>query len=655
METNYISDFSWVNWNPDQIQKLAGDVLAEKKQTHKAIKAVSKEDRTFQNTLEALDRSSYELSDALCILDLHSNVSPKEEVRNAALKAREVIQNELIEIEYDEAMYQAVKEYAEKKEPLETDCKKLLDDTLRDYRRMGFELPLEKREELKKNLKELMVLENEFGVNINTYEDSIIVTPEEISGLPASYLERLKRDPQGNYIVTLDYPDYFPFMENADVAEKRKELAQKSLRKGGQKNIEILKRVLEIRKINSALLGYDTHASYVLEVRMAKTVEAVQNFIQDLLAKAQPGLVKEFDELRELKKQDTGESESQLAFYDRAYYYNKLKKTKFAVDPQLVKEYFPLETVKQGLFDLYGQLFSVTFERVSGLPVWHESVEWYQIKNKDGSPVSYFALDLYPRPNKYGHAAEFPLIVGRGIKNRTLPVCSLVCNFTAPTESLPSLLSHEEVETFFHEFGHVMHQNLSTTRFISQSGTNTSRDFVEAPSQMLESWVWDKDMLKNFSSHYKNPDQKIPDELAEKLISARYIDAANFVVGQVTQAQFDMLLHTGISNDDPAALHRNLVKENTGIALPDDAMFPAGFGHLMGYDAGYYGYMWSKVYAADMFTRFKAEGLLNEQTGSEYRKEILEKGSSRDELDSVKAFLGREPNSEAFFKDLGLV
>ncbi len=657
MNTN-LELFSWINWSPEQISKEITSALDNKRQAYQKIKAIPTADRNFENTVYALEQSNHLLSDTIGCLEILLNMHPEEAVRLASRNAIETYQNQIVDIEFDPEIYAALKEYVEKKEQLKGDAQKLFADMMRDYRRMGFELSPSDQEKLKANLKELGQLETEFSQNINEYQDHIVLAESETSGLPKDYLQRLKKDEKGNFLVSLDYPEYFPFIQQSDSAEKREELMHKNLRKGGERNMEILQRVLELRQENAKLLGYDSHAAYVLEERMAKNPQNVDDFLSDLITKAKLGLKKELEQLRQLKAEDVKNLEIPLAYFDRPYYYRKLRKKLHDLDEDLLREYFPLAKITAAMFELYEEIFSIKITKQDGLPAWHDSVGWYLISDKSGESLGYFALDFFPRANKYGHAAVFTAQGGRhaSLTDQTYqtPVCALVCNFPESTPEQPSLLPHEEVETLFHEFGHVCHVLITKARFLSQAGTHTARDFVEAPSQMLENWVWDKQMLFRLTSHYKTG-EPIPEQLSNSLIASRHVDAANFVTGQVLQARFDYEIHHNSNVENPAAFHRKLMSDYFGFSLPEDAIFPAGFGHLMGYDAGYYGYMWSKVYASDMFTRFKNEGLLNQQTGLEYRKAVLEPGSSREELDSVKEFLGREPNSQAFFEDSGLL
>ncbi len=637
---------------------MVPDILARKKERYAGIKAIPDNARNFENTIYAIESAHDAVRFRTHAIYLLMNVSPDKIVREAAQEAIEALEKESIDIEYDEGMYRAVRAYADKGEALLGADKKLFDDMLRDYRRMGFELAPEKREKLKENLKKIAELSNRFSTNINKWQDYIAVTREELDGLPERYIGGLKKDESGKYKVTLEYPDIGPFMKHAHNAAKRKELLEKEYQKGGAENMRVLKEVLLLRDENAKLLGYEHHADFQTEVRMAKNARTVAGFLDNLAKKLKEGARKELAELGDIKRKITGGKESEVENYDIPYLSERLRQERFSVDSEKVREYFPFEVVKRGMFLMYEKLFSVKFERMSGIPVWHEDVEAYKVSAMDGAPVGYFMFDLYPRENKYGHAAVFDVAAGRMASYASEayipPLACMVANFPKPSAEHPSLLSHREVETFFHEFGHVAHDILTAAPYASQSGTSVARDFVEAPSQMLEHWAWNKETLALLSGHYLNHEEKLPNELLENLIKTKRHMIAYDTMRQIVFGLLDMALHTTQAAGEPNLLYNELVREYNGITLPTESIFPAGFGHLMGYDAGYYGYLWSKVYAADMFTRFEKEGLLNPEIGRNYRREILEPGSSRDEMESVRAFLGRESNNEAFLKEIGV-
>ncbi len=652
-------EFAWITWTPADIGLAVRRALAAKKKAYRAIKKIKPPERTFENTIYAIEASGHDLSFAGSVCEVLMNASPDAKVRDAAKRAIDLFQDAVVDIEYDEGMYRSIMEYAAKHETLTGPDKKLFDDMVRGYKRMGFGLEKRKRNRLVKNLKELGRLETQFSKNIKDYRDHIAVTREQLAGLPESYVARLRTDAAGRYLVTMEYPDSIPFMENADDAHVRKMLADKLSRLGGANNIKCLKRILRIRRENAHLLGYRHHADFRTETRMAKNAKTVERFIGGLVKKVAPLAKKELKELEAFKREMTGDSRARIEYYDVAYYANHLRKKTLNVDKEKIREYFPLETVKRGMFEIYEKLFSISFRKLSGYPVWHPDVECYAVQDARGVALGYFFLDLYPRENKYGHCAVFPIKNGRTVSFHAdayvAPYVAMLTNFPKPGRGSPSLMSHEEVVVFFHEFGHIMHGLLTRAPYESQSGTSTARDFVEAPSQMLENWVWDRDMLGMMSGHYRETSRKLPDQLLRGLLAAKNFRIGYFTMRQLVLASFDYLLHTRLAPEkEILTLYRDLVRKRLGVRLGARNLFAAGFGHLNGYDAGYYGYLWSQVYSSDMFTRFEKEGLLNKKTGADYRAWILEKGSSIEELDLVRGFLGREPNTKAFLKGIGL-
>lgn len=652
-------DFLWTQWTAADIKRLVPKILEHKKRCYAEIKKIPKDKRTFENTIYAIEASDYSFNHHIKAIVLHMEVSPHESVRKAAKNAIEILEKKLVDIEYDEGIYQAINEYREnnKKEKLSFEDKKLLKDMIVSYKRMGFELSKQKRDLLKKNIQRLNKFATDFSNNINEYKDSITVTSEELGGLPANYIASLKRNKKGNYIVTLAYPDFVPFMEHAKDIEKRKELGNKYLQKGGMKNMKLLAEILKLRHKNARLLGYKRHADYKTEIRMAKNAKTATLFVKKLLQKINRPVQGDIHQLLELKKNSEKNEDKKIFYHDVNYYIEQLQQKKFSINAEEVREYFPLETVKKGIFEIYSRLFSVQFQKLNGYSLWHKDVELYRVKDLKGDTKSYFFLDLHPRPNKYGHAAVDSVVSGclDGFTSTTYkaPIAYMMTNFPNPQKKFPSLLNHDEVRTFFHEFGHIVHQVLTKASYLSQSGTHVERDFVEAPSQMLENWVWDKKMLKILSQHYKTK-KPLPDNLLKNLLRAKNHMIYYTTARQLTFALFDLSIHSDKPPKNIAKFYNDLVLKYQHVHMPSKAIFPAGFGHLMGYDAGYYGYMWSKVYAADMFMRFKKEGLLNPRTGRDYRTWILEKGGSRDAIDLVKGFLKRKPNNKAFLKEIGL-
>lgn len=641
-------DFEWVKWKPKDFKNYPTKAIAELKDDYAKIKSIAPNERTFENTICALERSGRECGQKIHYVGFLAEISPEKSVREMAHKVSEEYSNKIIDIVYDEGIYTALCEYAERNEKLKDEDKILFDDTMRSYRRMGFGLPKAKQTILKRNLKELSRISLSFKKNINDYKDFITLTAEEAVGLSDRFLSGLKKDKYGRYLVTLEYPDIGPFLENSPNDLKRKEIVDKNARKGGPENIKLLKRILSLRKANAKLLGYKTFAHYAIEDRMAKTPENVMKFLSGIVRRVEKGAQKDKAELLAFKRSFTKNDTVKIEYYD-SYYVSQLQKQKYSVDTEKIREYFPFEKVRTGVFDIYQKLLGVKFVRNTDYPLWHADAELYEIKDK-GKIIAYFAMDLFPREGKYGHAAAFDLING-GVEGNhyNAPFASLVCNFPKPTKDTPSLISHDEVETFFHEFGHIMHDVLTKARYESQAGFHVAWDFVEMPSQMLENWAWEKNMLKKISGHYKTG-APLPNALIASMLRAQKFRISTMYLRQMLLALFDMKLHYEEVAGAPQEVYRKMVKDMMGHELPKTQLFPAGFGHIIGYESGYYSYAWAKVYAEDMFTRFEKEGYLNQKTGADYRTWILEKGSSMDEMTLLKKFLGRAPNSKAFFR-----
>ncbi len=643
------SDFEWVNWKPSDFKGFPSKAIQELKSDYFKIKKISSSKRTFENTVLALERSGREYGQKIQYVSFLAEVSPQKLVREAAHEVVEKYSRKVIDVVYDDGIYKALCEYASQNEKLHGEEKKLFEDMLRNYHRMGFGLPRRKQAVLRRNLKKLSRLSLLFKKNINDYKDFITLTEDDAIGLSDRYLSGLKKDENGRFLVTLEYPDIVPFLENSPNDKKRKEIIDKNARKGGEKNIALLKQIVALRQANAKMLGYATFAHYAIEDRMAKSPENVMRFLTGIVRRVERAAKKDKDELLAFKKKYTKNESATLQYYD-SYYVSQLQKHRYAVDNELVREYFPLKKVLQGVFETYEKVLGVTFVKEARRALWHHDAELYAVKDA-GKTIAYFALDLFPRDGKYGHAAAFDLINGRVEGGKYVaPFAALVCNFSKHTNKNPSLLTHDEVETFFHEFGHIMHDILTKARYESQSGFHVAWDFVEMPSQMLENWAWRKSILKNISCHYKTHKQ-LPDVLVKRVLRAEKFRISTMYLRQMLLSLFDMKIHYQKAKGAPHKIYRRMVKDMIGYTLPTSQLFPAGFGHIVGgYEAGYYSYAWAKVYAQDMFTRFEKEGLLNKRTGREYRTWILEKGGSMDEMVLIKKFLGRAPSTAAFYK-----
>lgn len=641
-----------MKWNAPDFRRIAAGIVRRKKKAYTEIRAIPASKRTFENTVYALEATDDRTSDETNRIAILKEVSPNLTVRAAAAQTLESLHKKLVEIEFDPRMYAALKEYAKKKEKLHGPEKLLFTDLMKGYARMGLDLPLAKRKKLKANIKMLGKLSLAFDRNLNEYKDHILVTEAELDGLPESYRANLAKVGD-TFKITMTYPDVHPYMAGAHDEEKRRELLEKFVRRGGFKNITILKQMFRLRAENARLLGYKTHADFQTELRMAKSAKNVWRFIKGLERRTKKQAARDLAMLKADKRRRTGDSKAALGIHDISYLFKQIRKEKFKIDSDIVKEYFPFEHVKQATLGMYQKLLGVIFKRRSDVKLWHPDVQLYDVYGAQDGYLSSFILDLYPREGKYGHACASEITYGRQEGDMyQAPLAAMLANFPKPSAANPSLMSHGEVETFFHEFGHIMHFTLTKARYRAQAGFNVAMDFAEAPSQMLENWVWDARMLARLSKHYKTG-RPLPQDLIRRIVDARLFGEAWSVRGQLVLASLDFIIHTK-GTKEPVELYARLNKKLMGIVPPRRQLWLAGFGHIAhGYDAGYYGYLWSRVYAEDMFSRFAKEGVLNARTGRDYRRWILEKGSSQEEMDLVRGFLRRKPNNKAFLKSIG--
>ena len=644
---------------PGHISEATNYVLSQADLIKDQIILLNDKDRTFSNTLLRFDDIYAVIESVWGPGYLMGSVSTSEKIREEGLKSSKKIQNYVTELSLNEDLYNSVINYSSSTEAknLKGYQKKYLDDTLLDYKRTGFMLPKEERQKVKAVLDNLTDLGLEFDKNIRSAQDTLYFNEKELTGLPDNYKkERLQDD--GKYAIDLSYPSYVPFMDQAESDDARKNLRFKYNNRAVDKNIEVLNDILRNRIKLVKLLGYASYAEYRTEDRMAKNPKNVWNFENDLKEQLREKAQSDVAEMLSIKSERTGQKADKIEPWEAGFYENQVKLKKYSLDSEEVKQYFEFNNVTSGLFTIYQLLFNVRFEKIENPSVWHDDVQMYAIYDqKTEKLIGNFYLDMFPRANKYSHAAAFGVVMGKMTKDGyQKPATALVCNFPKPTEFQPSLLTHDNVETYFHEFGHLVHGVLTKSPLISYAGTSVARDFVEAPSQMLENWVWEKEPLSLFAKHYKTGDV-IPEDLLEKMIAAKNINSGTKSLQQVFYAILDFSLNDGFDPDGQKTT-TDLVKElqNSVTLYPyqDGTHQQASFGHLNGYGAAYYGYKWSEVYAQDMFSVFEKEGILNPEIGLKYRRVILEKGGTKDPYELVKEFLGREPNSKAFLRSMGI-
>ena len=640
-------------------EELAPTEAAARAQLEKDLDdlvGIPDEQRTFENTVLGYERAFERYSHALGMSGFLAEVSTDKNFRDAALALEMEMSQHMIDIATRRDVYRAIKAYADTKPTLEPDQARLLKDMMIGFKNSGMELSDEDLETFKKLHKEKAQYVIQFSKNIQEYKDYLDVTLPELSGMGEDYIAKLQKTEDGKYRVTLDYPDYIPFMQNADSDQARKELEFKYNRRGGEANVALLEKTLTLRREIAHLLGYKNHAQLKLENRMAKNPDRVFAFLRDLEKRLKPMAKSEDKTLLAYKNEKKNTKSRTILPYENAYWATKYKKENLDLDPEKIKEYFPSDRVIGGMLELFGDLFGIRFEKVN-IPVWHPDVQAFKIVNKeDGKLVAYFYMDLYPREGKYKHAACFDLVGGQEKEDGTwqIPFVAIVANVNKPSKDTPSLLKHNEVTTLFHEFGHVLHNALTKARYLGQSGTAVSWDFVEAPSQMLERWAWNKDVLKKISKHYKTG-EPLPDETINKMIAAKNFLAGGAYLRQNFFAQYDMTLHTAPKTLDTTKTYFDMTKKIRMLPLTKNTYPQAAFGHIMGgYDAGYYGYLWSEVIAQDFFHEFEKQGVFNTDLGLKFRREILEKGGTEEETDMVKNFLGRPEEIGPFLQAIGL-
>lgn len=652
---NEAVDFGKLSGN--HIGQACDSVIHHSRNELRKIYAIEDGRRTFENTMLGLDDIYNDIGRIGSMIYLLANTHPDSLIRNLCLDRSNEIEKYENEISLSEDLYHSVKAYSETPEAkgLKGYKEKFLRETIEDFERNGFGLTSTGRDSLKTIKDDISEIGNEFMKNIAAYQDYLIVKEEDMQGLPDDYKDS-RRQGDGSYKIDLTYPSYLPFMKYSASDRARKALFVKYYNRAADKNLSVLRRLLQRRKEMARLLGYDTFADWRLEDRMALNPETVWDFEEGLIRSVKPKSDLDYQELVDVGEAHHELDDQHIDQWESYYLENLLLEEKYQVDAEAIKQYFPLNAVLDGLFQITQSLFNVQYREIDSPSVWHPDVRAFDVFDGE-KKIGRFYLDLFPRENKYTHAACFGMIKGKGTPNGyQIPNAALVCNFPPPTEGKPSLMPHDQVETFFHEFGHVLHQMLTTAELSSQSGTSVARDFVEAPSQIFENWIWSYESLSLFAKHYQTG-EVLPKELFEKMLAAKNVGSGLAAEAQIFYGMVDMTYHNrfdpfGEASTDEVV--RDLTAKVRHYPYVEGTHFQAAFGHLNGYGASYYGYMWSRVYAEDMFSVFEQNGVLDQKTGLRYRNIILAKGGSEEPIELVKEFLGREPNNEAFMRSLGL-
>jgi thimet oligopeptidase len=625
------------------------------------VAAIDARKATFDNTIRALDDIGYEIGLADNRLSVIRETSTNPAVRETATDSLKELEEWMVGLDYREDVYKVLKAYADTKPKLKGEDQKLFDETMRDYRRAGLALPKPQRDEVERMRKELSRLTTDFESNVTKAQKDIKFTKADLEGVPDSFLEQTKSG-EDEYTVKANVTwHYIMVMDNAKKEATRKKLLVEHDNLARAENIPLLEKILPLRDDIAKKLGYQNWADYQTEVKMVKDATTAIDFLERLKTGLQPKFDAELAQFRQLKVKETGDANAQINVWDWRYYSEQLKKEKYTVDAEQLRVYFPYQRVLEGMFNIYQTIFGLKFERVEPPYKWIGDLQlWAVSDSKSGEPLGLFYLDMFPREGKYNHFAQFGIVEGKLLPDGRYqrPTVALICNFPSPSKDKPSLLSHSDVETLFHEFGHAMHSIMTRAKYSRFSGTSVPRDFVEAPSQMLENWVWNKKVLDSFAADYRDPSKKIPAEILAKLKEARLATEGTRYRRQLSFGLMDLKLHTQIHADNAkeALPLSNKVLSDVFLPMVPDTAFVAYFGHLMHYDAGYYGYAWADAIAADMATVFEhaPNGYFDQAAGHRLRAEVYEPGNSRDVNLSIEKLLGRKRSLDPFLKKIGI-
>jgi len=625
---------------------------------------------TFENTTVALDFTGEKLNRITSIFFNLNSAETNDQIQKIAQEVSPWLSEFRNDITLNEALFRRVKSVFDTKENLELTPEQtmLLEKQYKGFARNGANLNDDDKAKLRAIDTKLSKLSLQFGENVlaetNAFE--LHLTDEnDLSGLPESAKEAAhqlaKENNKEGWIFTLDYPSYIPFMTYADNRALRKKLAlafgSKGFQNNENNNEKIVLDIVNLRHQRANLLGYKTHAHFVLEERMAETPEKVIEFSNNLLEKAKPAALREFKNLENYAKKL--DNIDQLQKLDGAYYSEKLKKELFDLDQEILKPYFKLENVIDGVFEVATRLFDLHFKEVFNVEKYHEDVKTYDVTDKEGNYVSLFYADFHPRKGKR-NGAWMTSYKSQQIKNgvNERPHVSIVCNFTKPTKTKPSLLTFNEVTTLFHEFGHALHGMLANTTYNSLSGTSVSWDFVELPSQILENWCYEKEALELFAKHYETG-EVIPMKYVEKIKESASFHEGMQTLRQLSFGLLDMQWHS----QNPSEIIS--VKDFENNAFSETKLYPdvaencmsTSFSHIFqgGYSSGYYSYKWAEVLDADAFEFFLEKGIFNKEVASKFKDNVLSKGGTEKPMQLYKRFRGKEPKPDALLKRAGLL
>lgn len=669
----FTTPFETVPFNeikPEDFLPAVKEAIATAKERIAAIKANTAPE-TFENVMEALEAASPEVDLISGIFfNLHS-AETNDQIQEIAKEFSPLLTDFGNDISLDADLFKKIKKVWDHKDSfnLTAEQKMLLEKSYKSFVRNGALLNDAQKERMREISSKLSTLGLQFGDHIlketNDYV-MLIDNKEDLKGLPEDVAEAAattakEKGHEGKWAFTLQYPSVIPFLTHASNRELRHKLwlanATKGFKDGENDNKAIIKEIASLRHQKANLLGYESHAHFVLEERMASNPKTVFEFIENIVNHATPAAIQETEELRAYAKKLDGIEDLQK--WDTGYYAEKLKNEKFQVNDEMLRPYFKLENVIDGVFQVAKNLYGLTFLQRFDIPVYHEDVKTYEVLDENGKHISVFYADFHPRAGKRNGAWMTSFRgqkVDQGVQVR--PHVAIVCNFTKPTATKPSLLGFDEVTTLFHEFGHALHGMLADTKYESLSGTNVFWDFVELPSQILENWAYEKECLDLFAEHFETK-EKIPAELIKKIK-----DSSSFLEGRATLRQLsfatvDMAWHSGnpASITDIEAFESNSMGKMDFLPPVKGTSISTAFSHIFagGYSAGYYSYKWAEVLDADAFEFFKEKGIFNREVAKKFRDNVLSKGGSQHPMDLYVAFRGQKPNPDALLRRAGLL
>ena len=652
------------------VEPAIQEILQDARARREAL-ARPAETRTFGNTLAPLDALTDRLDYAMGVVKHLEGVATYPELRAAHNAVQPPTSEFYSSIPLDEGLWGAIRQYAGTPEAdaLEGVRRRFLVKTLDSFRRHGADLDAAGKARLAAIDVELTTLTTRFGENVldATNAFHLVVTDEEkLAGLPPSAVAaaRQSADEKGlaGWRFTLQAPSYTVVMTYLDDPAIREEIWRAYVTRaasGKFDNREIIRRVIPLRQEKAALVGFREFADFVLADRMAKSGDRARSFLAEMKNKTEKHFARENAELRAFARELGAKGD--LRPWDVAYYAEKQRKALYDFDEEELRPYFPLERVVEGMFEIARRLFAIRITQRAGVPVWDPQTKYYAMEDEDGRLLGCFYADWYPRENKRGGAWMDGLITGVDRAGVFEPHAGAICgNLTPPVGDKPALLTHRDVETIFHEFGHLLHHCLSRVEIRSLAGTNVAWDFVELPSQIMENWCWEREALDLFARHYETG-EAVPETLYQKMRRARTFRSASAQMRQLGFAFVDFALHSGCCPDmlsDPVGYSRRVLQEFSPVELPEEHAMIAGFTHLfgepVGYAAGYYSYKWAEVLDADAFSRFRANGLFDRETGRRFREAILSRGDGEDPAELYRTFMGRDPDPEALIERLGL-